>query len=164
MSTRTPRASKYFERRRIIEIIPLIWIMNACSHPCTRSHSFLEQLQRGRELHDRRYDRAFSFALSQYHRHPLTRSFIDIRQNRNERHKNGQTRETWETLRLVLTRYLCIAGWRVSLSELLFPLVHQRPIDGTRPKIGHVGIAHQTFDCYIKERIVFPENRSMAGQ
>ena len=49
-------------------------------------------------------------------------------------------------------------------SQLFFPLVHQRPIDGTGPEIGHVLIALQASDRGIEQASVLAKDGAVTRQ
>src|SRR5207244_1312682 len=54
--------------------------------------------------------------------------------------------------------------WHLAINQLAFPLVHERPIDSARAKIGHVKIGFQPGDRAVDQAIVLAEHRPVAGQ
>lgn len=50
-----------------------------------------------------------------------------------------------------------------ALHDLIFPLVHQGPIDGTRAEVGHVQIGVNPGNRFVEKRVVFAEDRAVAG-
>jgi hypothetical protein len=51
-----------------------------------------------------------------------------------------------------------------AIGQFLFPLIHQRPVQGTGAEIGHVKVPFQAGDRCSEKLIILAENRTVAGQ
>ena len=54
--------------------------------------------------------------------------------------------------------------WQCAVDQFFFPLVDQRPVDGTCSKIGHVQVAVEAVDCFLDVGVFFAEDGAVAGQ
>ena len=53
---------------------------------------------------------------------------------------------------------------QLAFSDLLFPFVHQRPINGADAKVSHVAVAFDALDRGIQQCIIFFEWWTVTGQ
>src|SRR5262245_52031079 len=52
----------------------------------------------------------------------------------------------------------------LTAGKLFFPLVHERPVDGAGPEVGHVGIGLEACNRRVDQLVVFAEDGAVRGE
>src|SRR5262245_4903005 len=75
----------------------------------------------------------------------------------------GACQET-TTIRSTIFDSIAVLFRPLAFGQLLLPLVHEGPVDGAGPKVGHVEIAFEPVDGFVEQGVVLAKIRAMAGK